>query len=170
MNELFQNYVHAALEAHFQTMVKQQDCVGHLLKLAKGRIAQYADYSWHSDTTLWIGDAKYKHLAAGQAGALRFTDLPDSIDCQVDPAILAGRILTPGDIRQLTVYAELARHNHSPTPEKVNLALLYPFVGTDSQCIPDHAKAWTDSDLWLIPVRVIRQSNRSNILPPLVDG
>lgn len=54
------------------------------LKLAKGRIAQYADYLWRSGPDLWVGDAKYKHLAAGQTTALRFTDLPDTNGDQAD--------------------------------------------------------------------------------------
>jgi 5-methylcytosine-specific restriction endonuclease McrBC regulatory subunit McrC len=169
MNELFQNYVHAGLEARFQTIVKQQECVGHLLKLAKGRVAQYADYFWRSGPDLWIGDAKYKHLAAGHTTALRFTDLPDTNADQADAPALAGYILNAGDIRQLTVYAELARRTYTTTSGKVSLALLYPFVGADSQCLPDHAKAWNDSHLWLIPVRVVRQTNAVNILPPLAE-
>jgi hypothetical protein len=116
-----------------------------------------------------MGDAKYKHLAAGQATALRFTDLPDTNGGQADAPALAGYLLNAGDIRQLTVYAELARRNYTPAPGKVSLALLYPFVGADPQCLPDHAKAWNDSDLWLVPVRVVRQTNPVNILPPLAE-
>ena len=170
MNELFQNYVHAGLEARFQTAVKQQECVGHLLKLAKGRIAQYADYFWRSGGHLWIGDAKYKHLAAGQAAALRFTDLPDTNEDQADASVLAGYILNAGDVRQLTVYAELARCKYNHPSGKVSLALLYPFVGMDSQCLPDHTATWNDSALWLVPVRVVRQTNPANIIPLLAEG
>jgi 5-methylcytosine-specific restriction endonuclease McrBC regulatory subunit McrC len=167
MNELFQDYVHAGLEARFQTMVKQQECVGHLLKLDKGRIAQYADYFWRSGSDIWIGDAKYKHLGAGQTTALRFTDLPEPNGDQAGASALAGYLLNAGDVRQLTVYAELARRNVMQPLDKPSLALLYPFVGTDSQCLPDHGKTWNDSDLWLVPVRVARQAEPSNILPPL---
>jgi 5-methylcytosine-specific restriction endonuclease McrBC regulatory subunit McrC len=168
MNELFQNYVHAALEAQFQCRVEQQEPVGYLLQVTKGRIRQLADYFWRQGTNQWIGDAKYKHLAKGQTSSLRFTDLPDTEDDQAEVSVLAGRVLNADDVRQLSVYAELAKRR-DPRAEKVSLALLYPFVGADSQCLPDHAKAWNGSELWLIPVRAVRQTTPANIIPPLLS-
>jgi 5-methylcytosine-specific restriction endonuclease McrBC regulatory subunit McrC len=163
MNELFQDYVHAALEACFQTTVKQQECVGHLLQLTKGGIRQLADYLWESDTGIWIGDAKYKHLAKFQDTALRFTDFADPDDEEPNTVHVAGNLLSPNDVRQLTVYAELAKRDQMCS--SVSLALLYPFIGPDPECKPDRASAWNGSDFWLVPVRVRRQPDVTRILP-----
>lgn len=157
MNQVFESYVHAVLESHFRTAVKEQECVGSLFRLYPGGILQKADYYWHEGTTLWIGDAKYKHLAKGHERALRFVDFQGEQN-EPDDSPLAGQILTAGDIRQLTVYAELLRlHKEAYTPP--NLMLLYPFVGTASQCLPDRITAWNGSNFWLVPVLVRAQDS-----------
>jgi 5-methylcytosine-specific restriction endonuclease McrBC regulatory subunit McrC len=167
MNQLFEAFVHAALEASFNTDIIQQETVGYLFpQLSKGRIRQKADYLWQIKSSLWIGDAKYKHLAKGQTSALRFTDLPDSDDEQALNVSLAGHVLSADDVRQLTVYSELAKRNECrPKPDKVNLMLLYPFIGADSEFVPDCTTAWNDSDFWLVPVRVNRRERVSEIIP-----
>lgn len=155
MNEVFESYVHAVLESHFKTAVEEQEYVGSLFRVHPGGISQKADYCWHSPPTLWIGDAKYKHLARGQQRALRFSDL-EGEQIEPDASRLAGRVLSPDDIRQLTVYAELVRLRKQ-RDKPPNLMLLYPFVGTASQCLPDWVTAWNGSKFWLVPVLVRAQ-------------
>jgi hypothetical protein len=48
--------------------------------------------------------------------------------------------------------------------------LLYPFIGLDSECIPDHAMAWNDADFWLVPVRVRQQDDLASIIPDLEES
>jgi 5-methylcytosine-specific restriction endonuclease McrBC regulatory subunit McrC len=169
MNKLFEDYVHAALCARFKIYVKQQENVGYLFPgLKKGRIQQNADYFWRHGGGLWIGDAKYKHLTKGQTTALKFAELPDSEDAQGGGTVLASHVLSAADVRQLTVYAELAKQKETGTPPpKVSLVLLYPFIGADSDFLPDRATAWNCVDFWLVPVRVDRQTDATGIIPEL---
>jgi hypothetical protein len=69
---------------------------------------QLADYYWWDGSTFWIGDAKYKRLAKDQQQALRFRDL-ETEENDPDSAPLAGQVLSPADVRQLTVYAQLVQ-------------------------------------------------------------
>jgi 5-methylcytosine-specific restriction endonuclease McrBC regulatory subunit McrC len=166
MNKLFEDYVHAALAAHFRTAISQQETVGYLFPgLKKGRIQQNADYFWRHDDGLWIGDAKYKHLTKGQTSALKFAELPDPEDGPVSETTLAGQVLSAADARQLTVYSELAKGKYQPEDNQVSLMLLYPFVGADLECVPDRATAWNGADFWLVPVRVDRPENAASIIP-----
>ena len=81
-----------------------------------------------SPNQLMVGDAKYKHLAKGQQLPLRFRDLETEESGPDDLAPLAGQVLSPADVRQLTVYTELFRlRNHATTPP--SLMLLYPYCG-----------------------------------------
>jgi 5-methylcytosine-specific restriction endonuclease McrBC regulatory subunit McrC len=158
MNQVFENYVHAVLESHFKTAVQEQEYVGSLLDVHPGSISQLADYYWQDGAIVWIGDAKYKHLAKAQQQALQFRDLEAENDEPYDPVSLAGRVLSAADVRQLTVYAELARlREQSTTPP--NLMLLYPFVGTAEQCVSDSGIAWNGSVFWLTPVKVKAQDS-----------
>src|ERR1019366_7948966 len=76
---------------------------------------------------------------------------------------LAGRVLSPDDVRQLSVYAELVQSRKQlETPAK--LMLLYPFVGPPEECLPDMAKAWNGSEFWLIPVQVKAQDVVGNAI------
>jgi len=111
--------------AHFRTAIIQQENVGYLFPhLPKGRIQQNADYLWQHDGGLWIGDAKYKHLTKDQASALKFAELPDSEDAQPGETTLAGHVLSATDVRQLTVYSELAKGKYSrKTTKSVDAAL-----------------------------------------------
>jgi len=156
MNELFEKYVHVVLESHFSTAVEEQKFVGSLLCIHPGGISQKADYFWHFRADSWIGDAKYKHLAEDQVRALRFSDFEDEHTESHNVESLAGQVLNPADIRQLTVYAELVRlREKTATPP--NLMLLYPFVGPASQSLPDEVTAWNGSKFCLMPVLVKRQ-------------
>ena len=154
MNIVFERYVHAVLESHFHVVVEEQKPVGDLLRIQPGGIRQLADYFWRDlSSACWIGDAKYKHLAKGHSHALRFSDLGGDHNEPNDLAPLAGQILSAGDIRQLTVYAELSRLRGQlkKVPE---LMLLYPFVGPEIECLPDNVMTWNGSRFWLMPVLV----------------
>jgi hypothetical protein len=155
MNQVFESYVHAVLEAHFETSVEEQKFVGKLFRLDAGGVYQKADYFWLDGATCWIGDAKYKHLAKGQNRSLRFTDFEGELN-GLDASALAGRILSPDDVRQLTVYAELVRlRDRLVTPPE--LMLLYPFVGSPDECVSDKVVTWNGSTFWLMPVQVRAQ-------------
>jgi hypothetical protein len=170
MNKLFEDYVHAALSARFQTNVKKQENVGYLFPgLKKGRIQQNADFFWRHGGGLWIGDAKYKHLTKDQTSALKFAELSDSEEAQTGETTLAGHVLSAADVRQLTVYAELAKGKYQPEDDKVRLMLLYPFIGVDSEFLPDRATAWNGADFWLIPVRVKRPDGATDIMPKFIS-
>lgn len=154
MNRVFESFVTAAIEARFGVPVQAQKDLGRLLKLGAGGIRQLADSYWVArDGAIWIGDAKYKHLAAGQADALTFAK---------DETAPAGRFLSPDDIRQLTVYAELTRARIGGAPP--TLALFYPFVGTGAFNI-DSAEAWNGSRLYIVPVRLSRELGLNHALP-----
>lgn len=156
MNQVFESYVCAVLEAHFKTTIEKQKYVGKLFRIHTGGIHQLADFYWLDGSACWIGDAKYKHLARGQSGALCFQDLEIELRGPDDDArLLAGQVLDAGDIRQLTVYAELIRLR-GQTKAPPNLILLYPFVGEPAQCLSDKAIAWNGSLFWLMPVKVKR--------------
>jgi hypothetical protein len=163
MNEVFENYVHAVLESYFCTIVEVQKDIGRLLSIPKGGIAQLADYYWRTGTAIWVGDAKYKHLAKGQHSALRFSDLEDEWHEQSELTPLAGQVLSPGDVRQLTVYAELVRQREKlETPP--HIMLLYPFVGELSECLPDTCKTWNGSEFWLMPVYVKPLTSTTDVI------
>lgn len=157
MNQVFENYVHVVLQSHFKTAVEEQKYVGSLLDVHPGSISQLADYYWWDGSSSWIGDAKYKHLTKGQQHALRFRDL-ETEENETDAAPLAGQVLSPADVRQLTVYAQLVQvREQADTPP--NLMLLYPFVGAAEQCVSDHVIAWNGSNFWLTPVQVKAQDS-----------
>lgn len=169
MNQLFESYVHAVLEAHFRTDVVEQKSVGCLFpELDKGKIQQKADYFWQHPTGIWIGDAKYKHLTKGHSSALKFAEVPDAEPGEYNATILAGHVLSAADVRQLTVYSELAGRNElSAKPLKISLMLLYPFIGAESDCVSDRAQAWNGDDFWLVPVRVRQQNDIAGLIPPI---
>ena len=74
----------------------------------------------------------------------------------------AGRLLSPDDVRQLTVYAELDRRKRG-TERPANLLLLYPFVGQGGG-EASRTVAWNGSDFWLAPVRLTRTSRLADNL------
>ena len=153
MNDLFESYVHAVLEGYFNTTIETQKHVGQLFHLDKCGISQVADYYWCDHSIVWIGDAKYKQLVKSQQGSLRFDDLKDEENGTDDSLPLAGDVLSPNDVRQLTVYAQLVREREG-LEKAPDLILLYPFVGSSGECLPDKAMAWNGSTFWLMPVQV----------------
>ena len=170
MNQVFESYVHAVLESHFKTAVQEQKYVGSLLDVNPGSISQLADYYWRDGTFVWIGDAKYKHLAKGQQQALRFRDLESEENESDDFATLAGQVLSPADVRQLTTYAELVRLREELLAPPT-LMLVYPFVGSAEQCVSDRVTAWNGSVFWLTPVQVRAQDFIGDAIRfPLVEA
>jgi hypothetical protein len=163
MNELFEAYAAAVLEAAFRAEIEKQRCVGRLFA-APERLSQYPDYLWWSAGRRWIGDAKYKHLAKGQENAVSFRDLPAEESDFEEQRTRADRVLSPGDVRQLTVYAELLRKREelSVPPD---IMILYPYVGT-GRFESAEATTWNGSRFHLTPVRVSRSDLLSDALPP----
>jgi 5-methylcytosine-specific restriction enzyme subunit McrC len=160
MNDLFERYVHAVLQAAFRVPIRQQAPVWYLFpNLTEGRLAQKPDFSLTDrNGIVWIGDAKYKHLARGQESALRFVTAPVGESGSTETT--AGRLLSSDDVRQLTVYAELEHRARSlsGTPGTsetscARLLLLYPFVGSGT-ADADRTIAWNGSPFYLAPVRV----------------
>ena len=157
MNQVFEAYAAAALGARFGVFIETQKFLGNLFpELPSGGIHQRADFYWQArDDTRWIADAKYKHLAVGQESALTFAS---------DAAtVAAGRKLSPDDIRQLTVYAELEQRRYKDRPSP-HLALVYPFVGQGTFEV-DRALAWNGSLLWLVPLKVKKTDDLGQLLP-----
>ena len=172
MNTLFQSYVHAALAAHFQTNVEPQTRVGSLLSLPD-RIRQLPDFRLTDNTgAAWIGDAKYKHLARGHDGSATFAGaLPrdDDLEATTDSGGTPprkGTTISPDDVRQLTVYAELdaRRRGIGGDAAKAGLLLLYPFIGSGKFEV-DTATAWNGSAFHLVPVWVSPTPDLANVLP-----
>lgn len=157
MNKVFESFAAAALRAQFGVPIETQKRLGTLLQISPGGIQQNADFYWRTNPEeVWIGDAKYKHLTAGMTGSLTFAK---------DETNPAGRFLSPNDIRQLTVYAELC----GGTP-KPNLALLYPYNGSREEFRADSITAWNGSNLWLVPLFVRHCSNLADALPANFAG
>lgn len=171
MNKVFEDFVSAVLAARYDVAVRDQEFVGKLLpELRRGGVHQYADYFWTGrDGVTWVGDAKYKHLSAGQEHALSWSEFEFGEDVAEATAVLAGRLLSSADIRQLTVYCELARKNRA-LPSSPNMILLYPFIG-QGVFQADSARAWNGSDFWLSPVRMTQCESVQGALPAnLPDG
>ena len=106
-----------------------------------GGISQLADYYWRDGGFIWIGDAKYKHLAKGQERALRFRDLESEEDESDDFVSLAGQVLSPADVRQLTIYAELVRQREQAAPEP---DARLPFCGSANNAHQTESSHGTD--------------------------
>ncbi len=170
MNAVFEDYAHAVLEKYFDTGVETQKFLGRLFNLSKGGINQYADYYWEGIETTWIGDAKYKHLTKGRQDSLKFAEAVDDTKDEEQGEELstatnqaAGRLITPSDVRQLTVYAELEK-KRNPSKAEPSLMLLYPFVGS-GRFEADSTTTWNGSTFWLMPVRVDVQRDLREALP-----
>jgi 5-methylcytosine-specific restriction enzyme subunit McrC len=162
MNSLFEAYASAALEASFGVEVETQQYVGKLF-VDPARLGQYPDYLWRAGKKRWIGDAKYKHLAKGQHSSLTFRNLlPDHSDV-IGVGTRADQVLNPGDVRQLTVYAELLRQREK-LEESPDIMILYPFVGR-GLFQSAQATTWNGSRFHLTPVRVTRQKELAEAIP-----
>jgi 5-methylcytosine-specific restriction endonuclease McrBC regulatory subunit McrC len=162
MNALFEAYAAAVLAETFGSEIETQRFVGRLFA-APGRLSQYPDYLWEDAGRRWIGDAKYKHLAKGQEDALSFRDLPEEDSYSEEHGTRADRVLSPTDVRQLTVYAELLRQREQ-LPDSPAIMILYPFVG-NGRFESTTARTWNGSLFHLTPVRVSRCTLLSEALP-----
>jgi 5-methylcytosine-specific restriction enzyme subunit McrC len=173
MNDLFERYVHVLLEARLGVTVRRQQPVWFLLPhLGKGRIAQRPDfYLVDRQQAVWIGDAKYKHLAKAQERSLFFAAVVEDEVGEDVGAAPAGRLLSPDDVRQITVYAELDRLDRLmkgtlSAERRARLMLLYPFVG-GGKFEATRTEAWNGSNFALVPVRVTRVDDLSQNLPTM---
>jgi hypothetical protein len=155
MNAVFEQFLKAALEAAFHTRIETQHFLGTLLQLPVGGILQRTDFTWRSCGRDWVADAKYKHLAAGHADSLTFSDIADE---RLEARPFAARVISPDDVRQLTVYGELRKKQSTGTP--VSLAIIYPFVG-NGLFEAANATTWSGVDLHLVPVRVTEPTSRN---------
>jgi 5-methylcytosine-specific restriction endonuclease McrBC regulatory subunit McrC len=171
MNRVFEAFCRAVLEARFEVAVEEQKYLGTLLELKKGGIQQKADFRWKVGSSVWIGDAKYKHLARNSHDSLGFSDGDeDEADDQDDEpevasttGLAAGRMLSPSDVRQLGVYAELEKKRRpGPLP---GLMLLYPFVGSGRFAV-SRCGAWNGAELVLMPVRIQAGAHLDTCLAP----
>jgi len=135
MNSLFESFVGAVLAASFGVKIRVQNTIGSLFTSPEC-IHQRPDYLWFYDGHSWVGDAKYKILAddGRQGNSPSFKDL------------------SPHDVRQLSVYADMIRETGREPP---SIALLYPFVGDVFPSISP-ATTWNGSAFWIVPVRVTR--------------
>lgn len=162
MNQLFEDFAANVLGAHLGVKIETQKNIGKLFR-NPGQLSQYPDYIWRLNNKRWIGDAKYKHLAAGSQDALRFSD-NDMEDEQSNMAALrAARVLNTNDVRQLIVYAELLRL-FDAQHEASDVAVLYPFVG-DGKFEASNATAFNGSEFWVVPVKVKRSTDPAEALP-----
>lgn len=128
MNQVFEGFCAAVLEAKFATAVETQKLLPTLLRNPNA-MKQLADFVWTHQTatpqTRWIGDAKWK--------------------------LLEEKRVAIEDVRQLTVYAELlcAHESLGQTP---HLAILFPTLGESGT--PKRLRTWNGTTLHLWPVRV----------------
>lgn len=137
MNDVFEDFCHAALEARFGVVVETQKLVGTLFDLPKGGIQQKADYVWSKRGKRWIGDAKWK-LLGQNAPTFDVTGLkPNGI--------------SPDNVRQLTTYADLLRKKEA-LEVMPQLAILYPLLGELGAA--KQFPTWNGTQFHLWPVRV----------------
>jgi len=166
MNCLFEAYAGAALAARFGVAVETQKFLGKLFALDAGGIHQYADFYLRDRTGIvWIGDAKYKHLTRNGRGPVT---LDAAVSEEAPSPGAAPRSLSPDDVRQLTVYAELEarRSKSAPAAPRANLILLYPLAGAGAMPAAVQVPAWNGSKFYLVPVRVQPAADLREVLPP----
>ncbi len=161
MNQLFEQYVQAILEAVFKVTIEAQKFIGTLF-INPNRIQQFPDFYWKSNGITWIGDAKYKHLAKGQNDALQFIGSFADEKSEFGQT-KADRLISPEDVRQLTVYAELARKRQD-LKEPARIMIIYPFIGK-GRFETARAVTWNGSDFFLTPIKVIKQPHLVDVLP-----
>lgn len=133
MNILFENFVKSVLEDIYNVKIYSQIAIGHLFKFPK-KIGQFPDFVWQRNSNYWIGDAKYKRLSE-----------------------IGG--LSPDDIRQLTVYAEIYKKENALT-NPPSIAIFYPCI--DERFLSaSKLTAWNDSSFWRAPVLIVRPKDGS---------
>ncbi len=183
MNEVFEGFVGAALAARFHADIETQQSIGYLLQGANsgkaGHIRQKPDFYWQESggsNRAWIGDAKYKllgrtnpHLAATFAGSDIDSETNSDSDFGASAYARANKAaISPDDICQLTVYAELDARKRDTwrTDSRASLMIFYPVVGSQSTSLPvSRTIAWNQSPLSLVPVRVNQTANLADALP-----
>ena len=110
-------------------MVQEQVRLGSLLISPTQKLGQDADFLWHQEDEVWVGDAKYKRPTGD--------DWP-----KID------------DVRQLICYGQLATQRH---PGKASrLMLLHPTTDIESA---EECRTYDGQALRLQSVRVVKPRN-----------
>jgi len=126
MNQLFESYCTRWIERHSSAVVHEQVRLGSLLVSPIQKLGQDADFLWHQDEEVWVGDAKYKRPVGD--------DWP-----KID------------DVRQLICYGQLASQRH---PGKASrLVLLHPTTGAEAK---QDLQTYDGQPLRLQSVRVVK--------------
>jgi 5-methylcytosine-specific restriction enzyme subunit McrC len=153
MNRVFEAFAGAVLEAAFQCPIAGQVEIGHLLTGPRRSVRQIPDFVWKDGLQSWIGDAKYKRLDAV---------LPFDAEDGDESASPSPARLSPEDIRQLTVYAEIQRRDQGLSAPS-SLMVLFPVVGGNSTQVTRRT-AWNGSELHLVPLRVDKEDHLARCL------
>lgn len=164
MNQLFEAYCARVVAAARGVLVTEQPTLGTLF-VQPNKIRQIPDLQWIENGALWIADVKYKHLAKGSPHSLSFERL---LDHEENENLRADQVLSPQDIRQVLVYAEIHRHKNSKLPVH-DVAILYPFVG-QGIFQSTQARGFNQVNFHLIPVRVRQTNELPSLLPTLTLG
>lgn len=153
MNQVFEAFAGAVLEQCFDGPIVSQSEIGHLL-LSPRRIKQIPDFLWRDGDADWIGDAKYKRLdISGYAESLLADDEDDFSPARISPA----------DLRQLTVYAEIQRKKTQQV-KPAKLMVLFPVVGPQN-FRTTQLTTWNGSELHLVPIRLDVQTELKQCIP-----
>ncbi len=149
MNILFEKYALQVLEQAIGIPIKSQETVGSLIRKPAAAIRQLPDFCWIAPAAHWVADAKYKFLRQ-EARAVEPEDEENAVTGE-------GRwYLSPADLRQLTVYAEMYRRRHS-VGGPVCLVVVYPYAGQGEFSVYQRAQElWNGSPLYLLPVKLTR--------------
>ncbi|MDB6175060.1 MAG: McrBC restriction endonuclease system subunit McrC [Chthoniobacteraceae bacterium] len=126
MNALFESFCARWLEQRFGVPVYEQVRLGHLLGAPSERLGQDADFVWHAQSAVFVGDAKYK-IAGGESWP------------RID------------DVRQLICYGQLAVQKYAVATS--HLMILHPTVGAE---VAQVLRTFDGQMLTLQAVRVVR--------------
>ena len=160
MNKVFERYCWSILRTAFQVPVSFQKNVGRLFPiLPKGGIIQIVDFFWIAeDNNVYVADAKYKQITKGIVESLQLSNIEAE-----EEGKFAGYILNANDVRQLTVYAELACKQLS-LDSPPNILLMYPH-DESGKFETSSTEAWNNSQFTLLPVKMTRQPSVADTIP-----
>jgi 5-methylcytosine-specific restriction enzyme subunit McrC len=143
MNQVFEKFVGAALRDRLGVKIEEQfNELGYLVTAPHLRHVQIADYVWHGEDGICIGDAKWKRIQKTE-------DIISEEEIIETPT---GKLqISPADLRQLSTYAELYRINRHSTPS--DLMLFFPELGASLSTTVSWTM-WNGANLHLVPVRM----------------